>query len=91
MSGSGTVDIAKEAQLVQQFAQKVPAAIKPDFETYAQDLAKIASALGTYKAGQTPSPAQLAKLSQLATQINMAQLSAAATHIGTWAATNCHA
>jgi hypothetical protein len=91
MSGSGTVDVAKEAQLLQQEAQKVPASIKPDFETYAQDLAKIASALGTYKPGTTPSAADLAKLSQLASQINMTKLSAAAAHISAWAKANCHA
>ena len=89
LSGSGTVDVAKEAALLQQFAQKVPAAIKPDFEIFANDLTKVASAIGSYKPGTTPSPAALAKLASLATSINTTQLQAAGKQIQAWAVANC--
>jgi hypothetical protein len=89
LSGSGTVDIAKEATLLQQFAQKVPASIKPDFEIFANDLQKVASAIGSYKPGSTPSPAALAKLASLATSINTTQLQAASKQIESWAVANC--
>ena len=91
MSGSGNVDVQKEAQLLEQFAQKVPASIKPDFQTIADDVKKIADALGNYKVGSTPSPAQIAKLQSLSTSINTAQLTKASEDISTWAAANCHA
>jgi hypothetical protein len=77
-----TADIQKDTQLLQQYAQKVPPTIKPDFETYVQDLSKIAAGL---KPGTTPNPAALAKL------VDMGQLSAASQHIAAWAAKNCHA
>jgi hypothetical protein len=89
LSGSGTVDVAKEAALLQQFAQKVPAAIKPDFEIFANDLTKVASAIGSYKPGTTPSPSALAKLASLATSINTTQLQAAGKQIQAWAVANC--
>jgi maltose-binding protein MalE len=89
LSGSGTVDISKEATLLQQFAQKVPAAIKPDFEIFANDLTKVAAALGSYKPGTTPSPSALAKLASLATSINTTQLQAAGKQIQAWALANC--
>ncbi len=90
MSGTGNVDVQKEAQLLEQFAQKVPASIKPDFQTIADDVKKIADALGNYKVGSTPSPAQIAKLQSLSTSINTAQLTKASEDISTWAAANCH-
>jgi hypothetical protein len=91
MTGSGSVDVQKEAQLLEQFAQKVPSSIKPDFQIIADDVKKIADAIGTYTPGSTPSPAELAKLQSLSTSIDSTQLSKAASDISTWAAANCHA
>lgn len=86
-------DVPAQAALFQQFADRTPADIKPDFETIAGAYTKIASALKgvDLSSGQTPSASVQAKLAALATQINQAQLAKAEQHIATWAATNCKA
>jgi hypothetical protein len=86
-------DPTKVAALMQQFADKAPSAIKADFQTIADAMAKIASALKgvNLSGGKTPDPATLAKLSQLSSQLNVQALTAASQHIATWAAANCHA
>ena len=86
-------DPTKVAALLQEFAAKAPAAIKADFETIANAMGQIASALKgvDLTGGKTPDPATLAKLTQLSSQLNVAALTAAAQHIEAWAVANCHA
>ena len=83
-------DVAKEAALLKQFADKTPDDIKPDFETLADALTKIAAALQGYKPGSVPDPSVLAKLQALQGQLDQTKLAAAEQHISTWAAANCH-
>jgi hypothetical protein len=88
----GKSDIQQESAVLQQFAAKTPAAIRPDFEIVAAAFAKIAGALkGTSAtAGGTPSASEIAKLEVLASRLNEPQLTKAETAIGQWAAANCH-
>ena len=85
-------DPTKEAALLQQFAAAAPAAIKADFQTIADAMAKVASALKgvNLSSGKTPDPATLSKLSQLSSQLNVQALTTASQHIAAWAAANCH-
>ena len=83
-------DVKKEADLLKQFADKTPSDIRPDFETLAEAMEKIADAMKGVKVGGTPDPASLAKLTQLATQLDSPKLTAAEQHIQTWAQNNCH-
>ena len=83
-------DVQKEADLLKQFADKTPADIKPDFETLADTMEKVAAAMQGVKVGSTPDAATIAKLTQLSSQIDTAKLASAETAIATWAASNCH-
>jgi hypothetical protein len=86
-------NIQTQAQLLQQFADKTPADIRPDFEVFAGAYAKIADALKgvNLNSGKVPSAAVLAKLQALSTQLNQPALQKASAHIATWASKNCHA
>jgi hypothetical protein len=92
ITGTGTTDVQKTSALLKQFADHTPSDIRPDFEIVAAAYAKVADALKgvNFKAGQTPSASEIAKLEKLGTQINSAKLQQAATHITTWAQNNCH-
>jgi hypothetical protein len=84
-------DPSKEAALLQQFADKAPAAVKADFQTIADAMAKVAVALkGVNLKSGTPDPAALAKLAALSSQLNVQALTTAAHNIAAWAGTNCH-
>jgi hypothetical protein len=87
----GAQDIQKTAQLIKEFADKSPSAIRPDFEVLADDYAKIASALNgvDLSSGHVPSASELAKLSKLSSQLDTAKLTAASQHIAAWAQANC--
>jgi len=86
-------NIPAQAAVFQQFADKTPADIRPDFQTIAAAYSKIADALKgvDLSSGKTPSAAVLAKLAALSTQIDQAKLQKAETHISTWATQNCRA
>jgi hypothetical protein len=91
MSGSGSSDVKKTATLLKEFADKTPSDIRPDFEVVAAAYAKMADALKgvDLTSGKTPSPAVIAKLTKLSSQIDSAALSKASAHIGAWAQKNC--
>lgn len=86
-------NIQAESTLLTQFAAKTPSDIRPDFETIASAFSKIAGALKgvNLSSGQTPTAAQIAKLEQLASQINQTKVKQAAQHIQTWAEHSCKA
>jgi hypothetical protein len=86
-------DIQQETAVLQEFAAKTPAAIRPDFEIVAAAFAKIAGAIkgANVSAGGTPSASEIAKLEVLGSQLNEPQLTKAENAIGQWAAANCHA
>jgi hypothetical protein len=91
LQGTNSQDVKKTAAVLKQFADKTPSEIRPDFETVANDYAKIAEALQgvNLKAGSVPNPAAILKLQKLATSIDTAALAKASTNIGTWAQKNC--
>jgi hypothetical protein len=82
-------DIKKEAELLKEFAAKTPDDIRPDFQVYADFVAKLADAYGNLKPGSTPDPAAIAKLQKLSTSIDQTKLTAAGEHITTWLQNNC--
>jgi hypothetical protein len=85
-------DIQTQAALMQQFADRTPSDIRPDFEVYASTFSKIANALkGVNLSSGRPSATAMAKLMTLSTQVNQAALTTASLHIATWASQNCHA
>jgi hypothetical protein len=92
LTGSGGTDVQKTATLLQQFADRTPAAIRPDFQVVAAAYAKAAGALKgvNLTAGKAPSAAAMAKLAALGTEINSAALRKADADITAWAHTNCH-
>ena len=84
-------NLEKTAQLVQQFADKTPADIRPDFKTLAADWATVAAALKgvNLSSGQAPSVSIIAKIVKLSSQLDTEQLTLASQHIAAWAHTNC--
>ena len=84
-------DVEKESALLKQFADQTPSAIRPDFETLADAFSKVAGALKgvNLSSGKTPDASTLAKLSQLATQLQGAKVQAALSNIETWAKNGC--
>lgn len=86
-----TQNLEKSAQLVQQFADKTPAAIRPDFEVLAGDWAKVAAALKgvNLASGKAPSASVMARLVMLSSKLDTQQLTQASQDITAWAHTNC--
>ena len=84
-------NLEKTAQLVQQFADKTPAAIRPDFEILAADWTKVAAALKgvNLTSGKAPSASIMASLVTLSSKLNTQQLTQASQDITAWAHTNC--
>jgi ABC-type Fe3+-hydroxamate transport system substrate-binding protein len=74
-----------------ELAGQVPDEIKPDFQVLAKNFQKLAEALKgvDLQSGQTPSPEALAKLQQLASSMDSAEVRQATAHIEAWAKTNC--
>jgi hypothetical protein len=91
MAGTNGKDFEKRAALLKQFADHTPSDIRAAFQTVAADYQKIADALKgvNLTAGKTPSPATIAKLSKLGTEVNQQALAKAAAKIGAWAQKNC--
>jgi hypothetical protein len=83
-------NVQKEMAIFQQFAAKTPSDIRPSFEVIANALSKASSALKGVSAGGTPSAADLAKLSALASTLQGPEVKQAETKIQQWAAANCH-
>lgn len=91
MAGVNGKDFEKRAALLKQFADRTPSDIRADFQTVAADYQKVADALKgvNLTAGKTPSPATIAKLSKLGTEINEQALAKAGANIAAWARKNC--
>jgi hypothetical protein len=90
MEGNGQ-NLAKTAQLVQQFADKTPSDIRPDFKVLAADWATVAAALKgvNLSSGKAPSVSIIAKLVKLSSQLDTQKLTIASQHIAAWAHTHC--
>ncbi len=92
-SGTGAAGLGTQAQAFKTFADKAPQEIRGDMRVIADALAKYAEALKgvNLKAGQTPSPDVIAKLTAAAKEINQPAVSAAGRHMSAWVASHCHA
>jgi hypothetical protein len=84
-----SADIKKQAQVLNEFADKAPSEIKSEFKTVAQFVDKVADIYGNVKPGQVPDAATLQKLQGL--QSDAQKVSAAGQKIAAWAQKNCHA
>jgi hypothetical protein len=82
-------DIKKEAEVLNEFADKAPSEIKAEFKTVAAFVDKVADIYGNVKPGQVPDAATLQKLQGL--QGDAQKVSAAGQKIAAWAQKNCHA
>lgn len=90
LSGTGTADMAKVAEIFKRFADAAPDDIKPDFQVLADAYGKIAEALkGVDLTSSTPDPAALQKLQKLGSSIDQAALTKASQNIAAWAQNNC--
>jgi hypothetical protein len=91
LTGAGSTDVNKISSLLQEFAAKTPADIRPDFEAVAAAYAKIVDALKgvDLSSGKAPSAAVIAKLTKLGTELNTPALQKAGAHISAWAQTHC--
>lgn len=82
-------DIKKEAEVLNEFADKAPSEIKAEFKTVAAFVDKVADIYGSVKPGQVPDAATVQKLQGL--QADAQKVSAAGAKIAAWAQKNCHA
>ncbi|HWB23081.1 MAG TPA: hypothetical protein VG652_09360 [Gaiellaceae bacterium] len=84
-------NLQKNAKLVQQFANKTPASIRPDFEVLAADWTKIATAMKGVNLSslKAPNASVMARLVKLSSQLDTAKLTTASQHISAWAHANC--
>jgi hypothetical protein len=82
---TGSSDIKDIQTAFDQYAEAAPADIKDDFQTLADFFGQVADALGGVKAGQTPSPQQLAKLQSLDSKA----ATQASQNISAWVQENC--
>ena len=90
LTGAGQ-DLAKTAELMKNFADQTPSAIRPDFQVLADAYTKVAAALKgvDLSSGKAPSADVMARLAKLSGQLNTAKISQASTNISAWATKNC--
>lgn len=90
-SGGGGEDLDATAAAYKAFAEQAPDELKDDFEVLAELMADYANALGDIdlQSGETPTPAQLAKLAALGQSLSTEKAQKASTAISTWAEENC--
>jgi hypothetical protein len=87
----GTVDVEREAALVQALANAAPAAIKGDLQTFANAFSRYAHAYKTsgIKPGQQPTSAQIAKVAAAAKSLGTPKVARAIAHLAAWGKKNC--
>jgi hypothetical protein len=92
IAGAGSTDVDKISKLLQEFAARTPADIRPDFERVAAAYAKIVDALKgvDLSGGKAPSAAVIAKLTKLGTELNTPALQKSGANITAWAQTHCN-
>lgn len=90
LSGTGA-DTEKTKEALNEIADNAPDEIKDDFQVMADAYAKIADAIGeaNVAAGEQPDPEALAKLQQVATELDQTKLEEANTNITAWVTENC--
>jgi len=90
-NGNGELDLKKEADALDALANAAPSEIKSDFKTFADAFKKFAQIYGDVKIkpGETPTAAQIAKLTEAAKSFNTAKLQQATQHLSAWASSHC--
>jgi hypothetical protein len=90
-SGNGTVDLGKEADALDALASAAPSEIRGDFHTFADAFKSFAKVYGDaqIKIGQTPSAAQIAKLTAAEQALTTQKVKAAITHLSAWGNSHC--
>jgi hypothetical protein len=90
-NSSGELDLSKEADALDALANAAPNEIKDDFKTFAEAFKQFAKAYGDVKIkpGETPTAAQLAKLTEASKSFNGAKLQQATQHLAGWGKTHC--
>jgi hypothetical protein len=84
-------DLQDASKYIDELAGQVPDEIRPDFQIIARNFKKIAVALKgvQLQSGKTPSPQALAKLQQIVSSMDSAEVRLASAHIEAWAQKNC--
>ena len=84
-------DLESASKAFDEIADQVPDEIKADYKVIAENFAKIAEALKgvDLQSGETPGPEALAKLQQLASSMDSAEVQQASQHIEAWVQKNC--
>jgi hypothetical protein len=87
----GNAGLDEASALFDELASQVPDEIKADFQVIAKNFSKIADALKEVdiKPGETPSAEDLAKLQELTSSLDSAEVQKASANIEKWAAANC--
>ena len=90
-SSGGLSSIGNEANVFKALASAAPAEIRGDFETFTGAFSAYARAVtkAGFKAGKTPSAAQVAALTAAAKSFSAPKLRAAEQHLSAWARKNC--
>lgn len=90
-NASGQVDLSKEADALDALASAAPDEIKGDFKTFADAFRNFAKVFGEakLKPGQTPTAAQIAKLTAAEQSLNTPKLKQAMQHLSAWGSSHC--
>jgi hypothetical protein len=90
-TGNGTVDMKREADALKALADAAPDAIKADFKTFAEAFSSFAKVYADsgFKAGSTPTAAQISKFTAAARKLSTPKVEAAMRHLETWGTTHC--
>lgn len=90
-ASGGSADIGKTSELFDELVSKAPDEIKDDLEVLSEGIGKMAEAFEgvDFASGATPSADQLAKIQEVMSGLNSAELTAAGENIEAWATENC--
>ncbi len=87
----GKADLNGYSDAMDALANAAPDEIKPDFKTFAEAIKQFASAMSDagLKAGETPTAAQIAKLTTASQKLSTPKIQAATQHLEAWGQKNC--
>jgi hypothetical protein len=90
-SVGGQVDLKGYSDAMDALANAAPDEIKSDFKTFAEAFKGFASAMSDagLKPGETPTAAQIAKLSAASQKLSTPKIQAATRHLEAWGQKNC--
>jgi hypothetical protein len=92
-ANGGNSDLQVTADAFKEFVAQAPDELKDDFQVLAKVITVYAAALKDidFKAGSTPTPAQIAKLTKLGQSLNSADVQKASAAISAWSKSHCGA